>query len=188
MLSSARSSRSAADGPRPSGAPLVVGLLGLGAALAAFALVFQWRQTDGCLGFYGGRVARAISVAPCVEIWRLAAGDHPGQLVAMSRCDVSRAPGLVHLRRGLVEDANFDWRPPGPGRLPSDEWDAAIAFRQEPGGQPTAILALRFAPEGGALSVVGRPGRVGLGRLAGGLRDWVRENCPGVEVGPGGVP
>jgi len=48
---------------RPSGSRIVVGLLGLGIALAAFALVFQWRQTDDCLGFYGSDVARAITTA-----------------------------------------------------------------------------------------------------------------------------
>ena len=178
-----RSHRSTAVGQRSSGSRVVVGLLALGAALAAFALTFQWRQTDGCLGFYGSAVARAVAGAPHVEIWHLAPGASPGRLVAVGRCDVSQAPGLVHLRRGLVEDANFDWRPPDPRRLPAEHWTAAIVFSAAPRARPDAILAVGFAPTGGALCVVGQPGRVGLGRLDRGIRTWVETTCPR-QTGP----
>jgi hypothetical protein len=163
---------------RPSGSRIVVGLLGLGLALAAFALVFQWRQTDDCLGFYGSDVARAITSAPHVELWHLADGAAAGRLVATGRCDVSGAPGLVHLRRGLVEDANFAWGPPASQRLPSGAWAAALVFSAAPGARPSATLAVGFGPEAGALCVVGQPGRVGLGRLERGLRTWVEATCP----------
>ena len=173
------SRRSMAVATRSSGSRVVVGLLALGAALGAFALAFQRRQTDGCLGFYGSAVARAVAVAPHVEIWHLATGGRPGRLVAVGRCDVSQAPGLVHLRRGLVEDANFDWRPADAPRLPPERWTAAIVFSSAPDARPAAILAIGFEPAGGALCVVGQPGRVGLGRLGGGLRQWVEATCPG---------
>jgi hypothetical protein len=163
---------------RPSGSRLVIGLLGLGIALAAFALAFQWRQTDGCLGFYGSDVARAIAAAPHVELWHLADGDAPGRLVATGRCDVSRAPGLVHLRRGLVEDANFDSGSPTSQRLPSGAWTVALVFSAAPAARPEAVLAIGFGPGGAALCVVGKPGRVGLGRLERGLRTWVEATCP----------
>lgn len=180
----ALSHRSPAGAPRSSGSRVVIGLLVMGCALAAFALAFQRRQTDGCLGFYGSAVARAITVAPHVEIWHLAAGSTPGRPVAVGRCDVSGAPGLVHLRRGLVEDANFDWRPPVPKRLPAEQWVAAIVFSPAPGARPAAMLAISFAPKGGALCVVGQPGRVGLGRLERGLRTWVEATCPRPEAAP----
>ena len=163
---------------RPSASRIVVGLLGLGIALAAFALVFQWRQTDDCLGFYGSDVARAITTAPHVELWHLADGAVPGRLVATARCDVSRAPGLVHLRRGLVEDANFAWVPPASQRLPSGAWAAALVFSAAPGARPGATLAIGFGSEAAALCVVGQPGRVGLGRIERGLRTWVEATCP----------
>jgi hypothetical protein len=177
--------RSSAAFARPSGSRVVVGLLALGAALAAFALAFQWRQTDGCLGFYGSDVARAIAAAPHVELWALGAGAEPGRLVATGRCDVSRAPGLVHLRRGLVEDANFDWRPSEPRRLSPERWSAALVFAAAPGDPPAAIIAIGFDPGGGALCVVGQPGRVRLGRIERGLRTWVEASCPRPETGPG---
>jgi len=166
---------------RSSGSRIVVCLLGLGIALAAFALVFQWRQTDDCLAFYGSDVARAITTAPHVELWHLADGAAAGRLVATGRCDVSRAPGLVHLRRGLVEDANFAWGPPASRRLPSGAWTAALVFSAAPGARPDVTLAIGFGPDAAALCVVGRPGRVGLGRLERGLRTWVEATCPRPE-------
>jgi hypothetical protein len=167
---------------RRSGNWLVVALLALGVGLALFALVFQRRQTDGCLDFYGSVVARAISTAPHVELWHLTAGPQPGSVRVRSRCDVSGAPGLVHLRRGLVEDANFAGGRQGGGRLPADAWTVALAFAPAAGTRPTAILAWGGGPQGGSLCVVGRAGRVGLGRLEQGLRTWVAAACPAPEA------
>lgn len=177
--------RSSAASARPSGSRVVVGLLALGAALAAFALAYQWRQTDGCLAFYGSDVARAVAAAPHVELWHLGAGTAPGRLVAIGRCDVSRAPGLVHLRRGLVEDANFDWRPSEPRGFSPERWSAALVFAAAAGDPPAAIIAIGFDPGGGALCVVGQPGRVRLGRIERGLRTWVEASCPRPETGSG---
>jgi hypothetical protein len=154
------------------GVLLVAGLLTLGLGLAIFAVAFQWGQTRRCLDFYGSRVARAVSTAPRVELWQLAVG--PGGVVAARRADISTAPGLVHLRRGLVEDANFEWEPTAPGRLPNAAWDAAFAFFATPEAQtPEAVLAIDFAAGDGGLTVVGRPGRIGLGRMETGLRKWI---------------
>jgi hypothetical protein len=164
---------------RPSGAPLVVGLLALGTALAAFALGFQRWQTSRCLAFYGGGIARAITAAPVVELWNLSPGSGPGRLMAAVDCDVSTAPGMVHLRRGLVEDANFDWRPRTGPRLPADAWQVAVAFRPAAGAAPTAVLVIGAGAEGGEMCVVGQPGRIGLGRLEKGLRTWIGTACPG---------
>ena len=68
--------------------------------------------------------------------------------------------------------------------LPKVARAAAIVFSPAPGARPAAMLALGFAPEGGALCVVGQPGRVGLGRLERGLRKWVEATCPRPETGP----
>lgn len=160
-----------------SGGRLVAGLLALGAVLAAFALAFQWRQTDGCLRFYGGDVARAITTAPHVELWHLAAGESPGRLVVVGRCDVSRAAGLVHLRRGLVEDANFSGPSPDPRPLPPTAWTVALAFGTAAGARPQAVVALALEDDA-AVCLVSRPGRLGLGRLTRGLRTWVETTCP----------
>jgi hypothetical protein len=176
------------DGPA-AGSLLVVGLLALAAGLGAFAVWFQWGQTRRSLAFFGAAAARQIQTAPRVELWSLAVRD--GVLLASERHDVSAAPGLVHLRRGLVEDVNYRWaaggrdrpgadeadakaseRSPAAQPLPADAWDVALAFSGGADGQPATILAFELDDDG-ALTVVGRPGRLALGRIGPGLRDWI---------------
>ena len=125
-------------------------------------------------------------------------GEHaPGRLRALHRQDISNAKGLVHLRRGWVEDANFVWSNfqssaatyPAAERLPVEAWDIAIAFSDSvvASGEPT-ILVIDLGDQnwqgdqrdqrdqsdrGGAIAVVGRPGRIGLGRIGPGLRKWI---------------
>jgi hypothetical protein len=173
---------------------VVVGVLLVAAALGAFAVWFQWGQTRRCLGFFGPEITRQIQSAAGVELWWLEAGSAGPRVIR--RQDVSRAAGLVHLRRGLIEDRNYAWpvengaRPEehaaGRDRLPATAWDVALAFY--PGGvaeaaldgpaispaasPPAAVVAIDL-DEPGSLTVVGRPGRVTLGRLGPGLRRWV---------------
>lgn len=182
--------------PRPGaaiGTRLVLGLVLLALGLAAFAVWFQWGQTRRSLYFYGPAAARSIQAAPRVELWSLAA--ERGQVRAISRLDISRAPGLVHLRRGLIEDVNFSWTvslhedsqkdadagsdgggDPADGRagrLPLQAWDEAIAFF-EAADAPTAAAVVAFdLDEPGFATVVGRPGRIRLGPIAPGLRKWI---------------
>lgn len=171
-MTSTSPSRSAAVGNATTGSRAVLAMVGLAAALACFAVWFQWRQTRRCLAFYGAPVARAVQSADRVELWSFVPGGGPPR-VGRS-IDVSRAAGLVHLRRGLVEDANFEWAPPAPGRLPGGGWDSALAFYAGPSAEPAAVLALDL-DGGGWLTVVGRPGRIGLGRMVAGLRTWIGE-------------
>jgi len=195
--------------PVPTGGWLVLGLVALATGLGVFAVWFQWGQTRQCLAFFGPVAARRIQSAARVELWTLAAeGD---RLRAVERLDVSQAPGLVHLRRGLIEDVNYRWEEPileeprnvpershrpvqagdqpvplRRGRLPAAAWDVAVAFcepapdpqpRPAKAGMPTntaTILAFDL-DRGGAMTVVGQPGRVPLGRLGPGLRTWVED-------------
>lgn len=163
---------------RPAaGTWLVVCILLLAVGLGAFALWFQWGQTRRCLAFLGPAAAAQIQEAPIVELWSLAGAE--GRLARVDQFDVSRAPGLVHLRRGLVEDVNFRWpaaaasgqRAAG-SRLPAGSWDVALAFRQDAESPAATILAFDL-DEPGAMTVVGRGGRVELGRLGPGLRRWI---------------
>lgn len=174
----------------PSGRRVVAAIVLLGLCLAGFAFWFQWRQTRRCLAFLGADVARAISRADRVELWRLGAGDRPRRLKAVGRQDVSRAPGLVHLRHALVEDASYVWTPAprdgtgGPQPLP--DWEMAIAFfPRRPTDAPEAVLV--FDARFGAMTVVGRPGRVALGRLGSGLERWVRLVSRVATAGPAGA-
>ena len=152
---------------------LVVGLVLLGLAAAATGIAYQRLQTRRCLDFYGPAVARLVTSAPRVELLRLSRGGAPGRLVAREERDVTSAPGLVHLRRGLVEDANLDWQRAGAAdRLPDEAWDLAFVFSDPSAPLARATLVIDL-DDGGSLAVVGRPGRVGLGRIAKGLEKWV---------------
>ena len=173
----------------PPGTWLVAGLLLMGVAAAVTGVWFQRHQTRRCLEFYGPSAARLITAAPRVELLRVQPGTSPGRLAVQSQIDVSKAPGLVHLRRGLVEDANFNWQAVEPAdhasiqtRLSAESWDVALVFadpygtdtqaRLHGGGQTT--LVIDFDPAGGCLALVGQPGRIGLGRIGPGLEKWIR--------------
>jgi len=180
--------------PARPGSRLVLGMLAVGLLLALFAVWFQWRQTRRCLDFYGPLAARHIQSAPRVELWELdGRPDTPGR-----RIDITSARGLVHLRRGLVEDANFTWpallgpATLGPatddaiaGREPRADdaaaggpaWDVALAFFEtDVATEPGTLLLIDFArspDRGGRLAVAGRPEAAGLGRLQRGLWQWL---------------
>ena len=161
-----------------------MGLLLLGLTAASVAVAFQRGQTEQCLAFYGPDAASAVARAGHVELWRLA--DVNGRLTARSRQDISQAKGLVHLRRGLVEDANFDWEVAAQAvaPLPVASWDWAIVFADSPEaaarGEATRLLVdlgetAAEAGSAGWVTVVGQGGRVGLGRIGPGLADWIQD-------------
>jgi hypothetical protein len=168
----------------------VLGVLVLALGLASFAVWFQWGQTRRCLTFFGVEAARRIQSAPRVELWSLAA--EPGAVRRTAAWDVSQAAGLVHLRRGLVEDVNYRWEPvpaegqglgnPAGGQSAMDAarplgpgvWTEAIVFRGDADGDANGdATTLAFDLDGGWMTVVGRPGRVRLGPIGPGLRNWV---------------
>jgi hypothetical protein len=160
------------------GGLLVMGLLLMGLTAATVAVAFQRGQTERCLAFYGPQAAAAVSRSGHVELWRLAEVD--GRLTAVERVEISAAKGLVHLRRGLVEDANFDWKAAASAEspLPLGAWDWAIVFDgATPGGRSgqatQVVIDLGDDGIGGWISVVGQGGRIGLGRLGPGLATWI---------------
>jgi len=168
------------------GTRLVLGLVLLALGLATFAVWFQWGQTKRCLNFYGPLAARSIQTAPRVELWSLTGGERGVRAIA--RLDISRAPGLVHLRRGLIEDVNFRWdvnsRGDDPsrgddgdgltgGRLPPGAWDQAIAFFAADDAMAAAAVIAFDLDDPGYATVVGRGGRIMLGPIAPGLRKWI---------------
>lgn len=98
------------------------------AALAALGLIgagggwLYHRQTQRrAIAFWGSDAAALIVSAPDVEIAQLVAGDSQPKATAdtvawagrqwqkVARTDATRAPGMPHLRRRLVQDDSFDW-------------------------------------------------------------------------------
>ncbi|MEO1993590.1 MAG: hypothetical protein ABGW78_16770 [Pirellulales bacterium] len=155
---------------------LVILLFGVGAAIVAIS--YQRTQTQNCLKFYGPKVSRHITKAPVVELWKLSPDHSTRHLIAVQKCEVTNAQGIVHLRRGFVEDAGFRWEIMGPAsRLPIEIWDYAFVFRDPELDEQTAIC-VNLDVQGGWMTVVGRPGRVALGRLGKGLQDWIQDVNP----------
>lgn len=183
-----------------NGTALVLGLVAIAVGLGLFALWFQWRQTRRCLDFYGSETAGIIQRARRVEVWerpstivrQATAGEDRRDAMPddVTRYDVTAARGLVHLRRGLVEDANLDWSRRDGESIGDDAWDLALVFfdSSDP-SRPAAILRCDRSDGGGTLGVAGRPGRVGLGRLASGIERWwktARAGAPRVVEQPVG--
>lgn len=158
------------------GAWVVTAILLIAAFLATFALWFQWRQTRRCLAFYGPEAAGRIQAADHVELWDLGPGAEPAALGPLRARDISGAQGLVHLRRGLVEDANFSWAERSSDSPPNREWDVAIAFGS--GSHPDdgrTVLVVDLDAAGGAIAVEGRAGELRLGRIGPALRTWLAD-------------
>jgi len=166
------------------GSVIVIGLLALGLIAAGIGVWFQWQQTRRCLSFYGTKATEQISNSQFVELWQLrpsSASRHTGQLEAFQVEDITTAKGLVHLRRGLVEDANFHWvtkdnrvRVP----LPDAAWDVALVFdtKQKNSVPEKTVVVIDFVENSqeANLTVAGRPGRVALvAEMAKGLKTWV---------------
>ena len=179
-MSEATPSR-APSGP-PAGTWVVAGMLALAVALAVFGIWYQRGQTRRCLELYGSADAHRIQAAPRVELWPLAAAGETTRGVPARRIDISKARGVVHMRRGLVEDANFDWDTVAAvnGVPPT----FALAFFDDAAAvEPATLLLVRLDDRGGSLEVDGRPGTVRLGRISSGLRTWLAEAAAG-----GGAP
>lgn len=168
--------------PFRPGSLLVVAILLLGLAAATVAISYQRMQTHRCLDFYGPEAARRVAKAPRVELWQLAPTGRPRRLVATSRLDVTEAKGIVHLRRGLVEDAGFRWGETGSAeRLPDEVWEYALVF-SDPTADGRTTIVLDLDPAGGWLAVQGQAGRVALGRLGRGLADWLAATIPPADA------
>ncbi|MBL6709711.1 MAG: hypothetical protein ISQ10_01415 [Planctomycetes bacterium] len=170
------------------GSMLVIGLLALGLLAAGIGVWFQWQQTRRCLAFYGTRATEQISKSPFVELWQLkplSGGRHTGRLEAVLVEDITEAKGLVHLRRGLVEDANFQWVEGNTERAPLADaaWDLALVFfdSKQRNESERTVVVIDFGENSqkANLTVVGRPGRVALGKMGKGLKTWVESTANG---------
>jgi hypothetical protein len=96
----------------------------LGLALAAAGFAWWWNVTSKkqSLAFYGPAVARLIGKAKTVELIEVepAKEDDKREIIAIgdrrfavvSHHDVSQAPGLIHARTALLDDASYEWQAP----------------------------------------------------------------------------
>jgi hypothetical protein len=84
-------------------------------ALAAATFAWWWNYSRGrrALEFYGPKAARLIRTAPQVELLIVgpqdagAAESVPGFGAVIRTIDISKAPGLIHARTALLDDASY---------------------------------------------------------------------------------
>jgi hypothetical protein len=155
---------------------VVVGLLGSALLLAGFGVWHHYMASRRAMDLWGPEAAGLISRAAQVEILRLGAqGDDAestidirGQLLPVEEMkDISRAPGLVHVRAALVEDASFDWEDSSQA---APQWRHALRFRD--GGLEATVV---FAWNVGAAKRAGGRQSVSIAPLAQALQRFCEE-------------
>ena len=122
--------------------------------MAVFAWWWNYERGRKSMEFWGRDAALLIRQAKDVELLRLipvvTAGESAqtidvGPVVyAVERADISRAPGLLHARFALTEDASFEFyaTPENGGVLPTSyedgNWQYAVRFNRE--GKSATVL------------------------------------------------
>ncbi len=118
---------------------VILSIFSMAVAAAAFAWHFRMQSVDRILPFWGSEAAILIRDAPRVEILRLqqdANGSESTKLESLTidqrpiyitdGKEISGAPGLLHARQALLEDASFSW---GERQGPSQpRWHWALRF------------------------------------------------------------
>lgn len=118
------------------GVILVLLLLIAGLAAATIAIWHQYQQTRQALGFWGPESVHLIGRAPSVELIALRSGKPDETGLAEKThgdpptVDISGARGLIHFRRSLLEDENFDWDADAPDATAVD-WEYAVRFAED---------------------------------------------------------
>ena len=110
------------------------------AGLGACSVWYHRAQTAQSVAFWGPDVGKLVASAPHVEVFRLRWGSKVTDAVDALEFDgreyflrdgrdISRAPGLTHMRTALLTDASFDWQQPDP-KSPTN-WQYALRFSRE---------------------------------------------------------
>jgi hypothetical protein len=140
---------------------LTIAAVALGAA--AFSWWYRYTSTRRAAAFWGPAAVALIRDAPSVHWIKVEPlrdmsqhVHHPGGVFpedyhllsgiwhVTERRDVSKAPGLTHLRNALLMDRSFRVDE----RAAPEEWHNGLEFRQSPEGQTLVIF---FSADGGRM-------------------------------------
>ena len=125
---------------RHLGKLLILLILALAIGAASFSIWYLRGLSLRSMEFYGLQAGQLILQAPVVEAMRLEPADATAEpatsetltvdartYAVIQRRDISRAKGLINVRRGLMNDASYHWEE-APSRGPL-RWEYALRFR-----------------------------------------------------------
>ena len=152
----------------------------LGVAAALFAIWYNHRLTSRALAFLGPEVAPLVTRARQVELLRFSGTDGSGDWLSVdnlrlkidARRDISDAPGLIHARHALRQNASYIWDVPAEHVEP--RWDCALRFVRPP---DAAVLVFDFTSGRALVLQNGNMATMG-GKLAEGLQRYLEELLP----------
>jgi hypothetical protein len=102
---------------------IVLAVLLLAVLLAVGNMAYQTWSARRAIAHWGHDAAQLILTAPRVDVLRLRSSSLP--LDAAATVDATHARGLLHVRRGLVNDALYAWDSPPV----NPTWHYALRFR-----------------------------------------------------------
>jgi hypothetical protein len=160
-----------------SGKLVIISILTVALAAAGASWWFRYAATHGAVQFWGPQTAQLIRDAPTVELYRnerlpdsaFKSGFATSYLDVADGNDISRAPGLVHLRNALLEDRSYNW--PAEYRRPgSGGW--VLVFRNT---QQSEVAALFFTSDWRYVDSTGHEYMLSCEPISDGLAKFVAE-------------
>jgi hypothetical protein len=166
-----------AAGGGVSGKLVIIAIFVAAVSAAAASWLFRYNATHRAAEFWGPEAAQLIRDAPDVKLFKeptaptdslgvdLSNTDAIGAAIEdrinKSAVDVSRAPGLLHLRNALLDDSSFVW-PPGEVNPSSDTTEIGywwLSFSDGKSGKSTTIWFSEDCRQ--ALQLMPKPNRPG---------------------------
>jgi hypothetical protein len=160
----------------------VLAMLALAALAAAFAWWWNYNRGREALEFYGPEAAHLIRAAPTVEILIVAGPEarhspiglipRAGSPLRVYRSiDISRAPGLLHARGSLLDDASYRLEA-GKIAPPSSSFTEVVRFAD---GNKELLLAITY-PDGSVLDISRGKSMQLVKKTAEGWRSFLKRN------------
>jgi hypothetical protein len=131
---------------------VIVSMVVVALVAAAFAWWHQYQRGARVLAIWGPEHAGRIRLAGDCELWQLEphSADSPRDLgdgltiggkwwTISRRVSVHGAPGFIHARQALIQDASHDWSTSRPD--PPPRWTYALCFRDASGQTVVAFDA-----------------------------------------------
>lgn len=163
---------------RPSSAAsrlAIAAMLVVAVAAAVYAIWHLRGLSRRSVEYFGSSAGQLILQAAHIEAWRLKPADQldaastletisgeGAKLGIIERRDVSEAPGITNVRRGLMNDASYDW---DASNAESPQWSHALRFSD---GNHQATLLFSHNPPQAMLS--GSQQRLSTRPVAAGLQ------------------